>query len=588
MDYSKYTYEALIDRITDFEMINNELLKEKEQESRLDFAWSRNLGHWYFNLKTNSVSFNKLKVTTLGYRMEDIPEKITYQFFTDKIHPEDYQNTMNAMILHIQGKASTYETQYRIQAKDKSWKWFYDRGKITQRGIDGKPEFIAGIIFDITARKEQELKLKEENKNLIYTDELTNGANKNSFKLHAEKLIKDDANQYVFIVLDIDNFKLINDLFGHEQGDSLLKHMAYVLSQQINQDEVFARITDDKFFLLLEYSDKNKLESRFNKINEEISSFEFLTNFNIVICSGIFVINNTDMTLDTMSDRAILAVNMIKGGYTSAYSFYDDNIRNKIIMESSIENEMHEALKNGDFKVFLQPKYDFKSEKIAGAEALIRWQHPQKWIVMPDNFIPLFEKNGFVTKIDMYVFEEICKLQKEWALEGLKPLVVSINQSRLHLNNPAYVDTLKSIFDKYNIQPEVIELELTESVFSNNIDIVLDVTRRLHNIGFRISIDDFGSGYSSLNVLKDIFIDVIKLDREFLKDTLNTARGKIIIKSIIAMSKELEIETVAEGVETKDHVEFLREIGCDLAQGYYYAKPMPVSYFKDLLKEDAL
>lgn len=586
MNYSKYNCEQLIERINEIEMLNKELLSEKEQENRLDFAWSGNLGHWYWNIKTNSVVFNKLKVTTLGYTMEELPKNINYQFFTEKLHPDDYQNTMNAMILHMQGKASVYETEYRIQCKDKSWKWFYDRGKITHRDINGKPTFISGIVFDITENKEHELNLKKENK-FKYIDELTGGANKNSFEIKAKKIIKNNTIQHVFIALDIDNFKLINDILGYDQGNLLLKHITNVLSRYISQDETFARIIGDKFFILLEYMSKEKLEIQLKKITQDILDFKFSisSHFNMVVCAGIFVIKNTDITIDIISDRARLAANMIKGNHTSAHFFYNDDILNQLILDNEIESEMYEALQNRDFKVYIQPKYDFKTEKIAGAEALIRWQHPQKGIIQPDRFIPIFEKNGFVTKIDMYVFEEICKMQKEWSKEDLQPLIVSVNQSRLHLNNPAYVDTLKSIIKKYDIDPGVIELEITESAFFCNMDIIFDITRRLHNIGFRLSIDDFGSGYSALNILKDIFMDVLKIDREFLKETSNTVRGKKIIKNIIMMSKDLGMETVAEGVETKEQVKFLREYGCDLAQGYYYAKPMPMEDFNALLQK---
>lgn len=587
MDHSKYTCEQLIERITELEMLNKELLLEKEQENRLDFAWSGNLGHWYWNIKTNSVVFNHLKVTTLGYTMEELPQKIDYQFFTEKLHPDDYQKTMDAMINHMQGKTMIYEIEYRIQAKDKSWKWFYDRGKITQRDIKGNPEFAAGIVFDITEKKEQELNFKRENE-LKYIDELTGSGNNLSFRTKAKKLIKNNKNHYVFILLDIDKFKLINDLFGYEQGNLLLRHIAKVLTGNINQDEVFARITRDKFYMLLEYGSKDKLESRLEKITREILTFKFDSNshFNMVVCAGIFVIENTDITIDIIRDRASLAANMIKGSYTSAHFFYNDDIRNHIIQENEIENEMQEALRNRDFKVYLQPKYDFKTEKIAGAEALIRWYHPKKGIILPDIFIPIFERSGFVTQIDMYVLEEICKKQREWAAEDRKPLVVSVNQSRLHLNNPEYVEILKSIIEKYDIQPEIIELELTESAFSCKMHIILDITRRLHNIGFRLSIDDFGSGYSALNMLKDIFINVVKLDREFFKETSNSVRGKKIIENIIMLSKDLGIETVAEGVETKEQVKFLREIGCDFAQGYYYAKPMTMIDFDALLEKE--
>lgn len=592
MDYSEYSFEQLIERITEIEMLNKELLAEKEQETRLDFAWSGNLGHWYWNVKNNSVVFNQLKVTALGYSMEEIPQTVNHQFFTDKLHPDDYLNTMNAMILHMQGIASVYETEYRIQAKDKSWRWFYDRGKITQRDINGNPELVSGIVFDITARKEQEIDLKKENESiyngLTYIDELTNRANKNTFKIKAKMLIETKINKHAFIMLDIDNFKLINDLFGYDKGDLFLKYIANVLSRHTSKDEVFARITGDKFYVLVEYVARKKLEIRLEKIIEDILNFKFTTesNFKMVVCVGVFEIDNTNISIETMSDRASLAANMIKGNHISSHYFYNDDIRNQIIQEYEIENEMHEALKNKDFKVYLQPKYDFKTEKVVGAEALIRWHNPMKGIIQPDLFIPLFEKNGFVTKIDMFVFEEICKKQQEWAAKGRKPLIISINQSRLHMHNLTYVDTLKSIVEKYEVNPEVMELELTESTFFYDSDVIFDVTRRLHKIGFRLSIDDFGSGYSSLNSLQDIFVDVVKLDRGFFKESLNTVRGKKIIKSIILMAKDLGIETVAEGVETKEQVEFLRGIGCDVAQGFYFAKPMPMSEFDALLEKE--
>ena len=583
MDLSKYNRDQLIERITELEMLNKELLSEKEQENRLNFAWSGNLGHWYWNMKTNSVVFNKLKATTLGYTVEEIPEKVNYQFFTEKLHPDDYQNTMNAMILHMEGKANVYETEYRIQAKDKSWKWFYDRGKITQWDINGKPEFISGIVFDITERKEQEISLKKKN-DLIYIDGLTSGANKSQFKIKAKNIIENYKNQHVFIILDIDKFKLVNDIFGYDQGDLLLLHIDNVLSANINENEAFSRITEDKFYLLLDYVAKETLENWIKKVTKDILSFKFSTNahFNLVVCCGIFVIENTDITIDIMADRASLAADVVKGSHSSSFCFYNDDLRNQTIQENEMENEMHEALENGDFKVYIQPKYDFKTQEIAGGEALIRWQHPKKGIIKPDNFIPLFEKNGFVTKIDMYVLEEVCKMQEHWVKEGREPFVISVNQSRLHLDDPNYIHTLESIIHKYFISPKIIELELTESAFSCNMNIIFDITRRLHKIGFRLSIDDFGSGYSALNMLKDIFMDVVKLDRGFLKESSNTDRGQKLIKNIIIMAKDLGMETVAEGVETKEQVEFLREIGCDLAQGYYYAKPMPMAEFNEI------
>lgn len=210
---------------------------------------------------------------------------------------------------------------------------------------------------------------------------------------------------------------------------------------------------------------------------------------------------------------------------------------------------MHEALKNKEFVVLLQPKFDFKTEKIAGEEALIRWHHPNKGIIQPNAFIPVFEKMALSLKLICLFLRKCVKSrkQKEWTAESRKPLIVSVNMSRLHLNNPDYVTDLKSMIEKYDVKPEFMELELTESTFSGDMGVVFDTTRRLHNIGFRLSIDDFGSAYSSFNMLKDIFIDAIKIDREFFNETSDTVRGKMIIKSIVTMAKDLEMETVAEG-----------------------------------------
>jgi len=584
MNYSNYTDEQLIERIDELEMLSSALLKEKEQESKLDFAWAGNLGHWYWNLKTNTVICNKLKITTLGYTVEEVPKTLHYQFFTEKLHPDDYQNTMDAMLMHMQGKAPVYEVEYRIQAKDKSWKWFYDRGMITQRDCNGKPEFISGIVFDVTARKEQELDLAKENERK-YTDELTDGANRTSFKCIAERLIADHARQYAYCVIDIDKFNQINETFGRIQGDLFIKHIAKTLLIHTEDHEEYAHFSGGKFHILLTYMGKEMLGKRLDCITEGILSYPFAAepHINIVVCIGICIVGDTGISVETISDRANVAAAMNKGSYTSGHYYYDDDVHNRIKNDNEIENEMNKAFLNKDFKVFIQPKYNLKTQKIDGAEALIRWQHPDKGMILPGEFIPLFERNGFVTKIDMYVFEEVCKKQKQWLREGWDPIIISVNQSRLHLQNPAYVDTLQAIIKKYGIQTGTIELELTESVFTSNFDII-NVTRRLHTLGFRISIDDFGTGYSSLNMLKDVCVDVVKLDREFINGSSDTLRGKMIIKNIIWMSKDLGLETVAEGIETKEQAAFFREIGCDLAQGYYFAKPMPIAAFEDLMR----
>ena len=281
---------------------------------------------------------------------------------------------------------------------------------------------------------------------LAYEDEVTEALNKNSFKLESDLLIKKGKSQYAFVMLDIDKFKIINDIFGYEQGDLLLKHIAKVLCKGTNQNEVFARIEGDKFYVLMEYATIENIKKRINQIMKDITNFEILdSQFNIVVCAGIYVIEDVDISIDSMSDRANLANRRTKGCHVNSYFIYNDDIRNELIEQNEIENDMKKALENKEFIVYLQPKYDLQTEKVSGAEALIRWQHPQKGLIPPDRFIPIFENNGFVTAVDMFVLEEICKKQKEWMEQGHIPQVISVNQSRMHLYNPNYMKDLMTV-----------------------------------------------------------------------------------------------------------------------------------------------
>lgn len=427
--------------------------------------------------------------------------------------------------------------------------------------------------------------------NLAYMDEVTGAYNKNGFKQLASVLIKKQKSDYAFILLDISKFKIINDIFSYVQGDMLLKHIAQILSNNTKDNELFARIEGDKFYLLVEYFSEQDLETRIKKIMEEITAFQFTSDtlYRTVACAGIYIIEDLSMPIELMSDRANLANRKVKGSHYNAYFFYNDAVRHQLIEEQEIENEMQRALDNNEFKVYLQPKYDVKTERIAGAEALIRWQHPTKGLIPPDRFIPVFEKDGFVTKIDMFVLEEVCKKQKEWQEQGNRPRIISVNQSKLHLYNPKYVEEIFNITSKYQVNPNYIEFEITESAVFDNVGILLDVTSRIRQAGYKMSIDDFGTGYSSLNMLKDLALDTLKLDGEFFSETVNLKRSHKITENIIRMSKDLGMRVVAEGVETKEQVDFLREMGCDLIQGYYYAKPMPIDdFYQLLLNEETL
>lgn len=254
-------------------------------------------------------------------------------------------------------------------------------------------------------------------------------------------------------------------------------------------------------------------------------------------------------------------------------------------VEEEIEKDMELALINQEFKVYLQPKYSLDTEQIVGAEALVRWIHSTKGIIPPDKFIPLFEKNGFIKQLDFYIFEEVCSVQKKWGENNiaLEDIPISVNLSRIHMNESRLTLKLGEIIKQYGIEAKCLEIELTESAILDNIDSLIRIIEDIKKAGFAVSMDDFGSGYSSLNLLKDLLVDILKIDKEFLGEGGDDYRGKVILSNIIHMAKELKLITVAEGVETKEQVEFLKEVGCNIAQGYYYAKPMPISDFEKLM-----
>lgn len=424
-------------------------------------------------------------------------------------------------------------------------------------------------------------KKKRELETYAYRDPLTGYPNWNKLKLDAIKMLSDDDKpSYIMVTMDVDGFKLINDIFGHIRGSELLRNIADNINSIIEPDELFCRNSADTFNLFLKYTNKDHIIERIKNLNAHIVHANIC--FNLKLSFGLYIVNNKDFSLEIMSDRANLAKKDVKGRIDKMYAFYDDYQREQLLLTSQIENDMDKALDNHEFKVYLQPKIEFSTCKLKGAEALVRWEHPEKGLIAPYMFIPLFEKNGFITKLDMYMFENVCQLIKKWNEQNkeISDITISVNLSRIHLGNPNLVKDLIKIVKANHIESRQIEIELTESAVFGNANQLIEMMGELKAVGFKISIDDFGSGYSSLNLLKDLPADILKIDKAFLSEATNSGRGKTIVKNIVSMAKDLGLLTVAEGVETKDQVDFLTEIGCDIAQGYFYAKPMPIKDFE--------
>ncbi len=375
------------------------------------------------------------------------------------------------------------------------------------------------------------------------TDYVTSGRSWNKFKLDAEEVLKKCTDKkFAFIYTNFKNFKIINDILGFGVGNQLLRHMVGTLSNHLDKEEPFTRINADRFGILLEYTTDTGIIDRLEKINQSICEFQSLykIHFEMQVEFGIYKIKDITLPISTISDRALLALQSLNAG-DSNFGFYNSSIRQKVIMEKELENEMQSALENREFVVYLQPKFDVHTEEIIGAEALVRWLHPHRGLIPPNQFIELFERNGFIVKLDYFMFEETCKLLRNWIDNGNKPIPISVNVSRVHLYNPNVAEELYSITLRYDIPPELIEIELTEGMSYDNTSMLLGIVNRLKAFNFTISIDDFGAGYSSLNMLKDLPVDILKIDRDFFSKAADEKRGREVIASIIDMAKRLDM-----------------------------------------------
>lgn len=416
---------------------------------------------------------------------------------------------------------------------------------------------------------------------LAYTDALTGLHNMNYFYQKAPALLeKNPTISYAVICCDIRNFKYINQTYGYQVGDRVLRDTANIFQEHFHGTELCARVGNDRFVLLYAMEDYPKL-LRYSAVLEEVIHRQNFgaVNISLSFVTGVYEIGDKYEEMMKIVDKANLALKSVKKNPLIECGFYDEALLSSLMYQEEIQNIMHGAFANQEFHVYLQPKYDLRQNRFVGAEALVRWFSREKGLIRPDNFIPVFEKNGFVIELDFFILEEVCKKIRAWIDQGVTPIVISVNQSRIHMDNPLYTRRLRELMERYNIPKNAIELELTESMFFDDNVKLIDIMHEIHQIGFSISMDDFGSGYSSLNLLKEIPVDVLKLDKAFLEETTNSERGCVIITHVVMMARALGMCVVCEGVETEAQVTFLREINCDAAQGYYYAKPMPIEDF---------
>lgn len=443
------------------------------------------------------------------------------------------------------------------------------------------PEMVCFRVRNVIERSE--LKTLKHIQYIREYDELTGIYNQNTFlKKTVDMLQKYPSEQFAFVHMDIYQFHLVNQFYGMKEADSLLKYIAGLIAGLSDDRERFTygRYLADVFCFCMPFNGEEAVIQLMEKIREDINKYNI--EHVLVPVFGICITDHLENNIINTSDRANLASKQCKGSYIKNYAFYDTSMSEQIIKEQKIINTMKNALAQEQFVLYIQPKYDLHTNMVDGGEVLVRWLMPEKGMVPPGDFIPVFERNGFIMKLDYYVWEHACQIIRRWLDEGKKPFPISVNISRVSLYNPKLADIIRGLVVKYGIAPALLQLELTESAYTSNPGVIKETMAQLQDYGFCILMDDFGSGYSSLNTLKDIAVDILKIDMKFLADSDKPGRGENILASVVRMAKWLNMPVIAEGVEKESQVAFLRSIGCEFVQGYYFARPMPINEYEHL------
>lgn len=421
-------------------------------------------------------------------------------------------------------------------------------------------------------------------KKVAFTDRLTGGMNQAAFQLKCEAVLAGAApGAYSIALLDVKNFKMVNELFGSVGANRMLREIMRALQAQVPGKGFAARANADNFFLCLEGGDPGRIAETVEELTTHVKQAVKLLDagnpvpYQLILQPGVYIVDDPTVDITIIQDRARAACRNRTTSEDGVCKFYDVAIMDQLKEEQELNRLFEGSLANGDFQVYLQPKVWTQREKAGGAEALVRWQHPRRGRLSPADFIPLFERNRNICKLDLYVFEVVCRTVQRWKATGKTLVPISVNLSRQHFEYPNCLAAFSEIARRYQVPEGMIELELTESILfdEQRVEEVKGYIDEMHRLGVLCSLDDFGSGFSSLGLLTELDVDAIKLDRRFFKDVKNP-KVREVISSIVALAHKIGAITVAEGIETPEQLQLLREVGCDMIQGYIYARPVPI------------
>lgn len=421
--------------------------------------------------------------------------------------------------------------------------------------------------------------------NTIEKDDITNLYNKKAFIYRGERYIQNNyTKKLVLIAFDIEKFKLFNEMFGVREGDNFLGLLGKTIEKfTLGMGYPIGRLNADIFTIIAPH-DETFIMGLYDAVYEAVNKYK--STIDIIVDCGVYYIDNSNLDVQTMCDRAQIAISTIKNNYTKRIAYYESTMSSEILDEQEIVGEMRAAVDEKQLEIYYQPKVNLKTLEITGAEALVRWNHPTRGFIVPDTFIPIFERNGFITTMDKFVWEETCITIKELRDNNIKDLPISINVSRndMYMHN---IDVyLEELVKKYDLSSECLPLEITETSYTENTEQLLGVIRKLKDKGFMIEMDDFGSGYSSLNMISTLTLDVLKLDMLFMRQFENNISNDKIISFVVNLANWLGYTIIVEGIETREQAEYLAKLNCQYGQGYYFSKPVNKADFIELIKKN--
>ena len=574
------------------------LLDLKESRARLANAQRiAQLGHWEWHVTTDQVQRSDEVYRIAGRTPEEL--SAAHKSFLDIIHPEDRPTVDEALYAALY-RQQPFNLQFRIVRLDGTIRTVHEQGEVHYDGA-GNPVRMQGATQDITERKNAEDQIRQ----LALYDSLTGLPNRRLFKEQLSHAVARAERSQVLVLLslDLDRFKRINDTLGHEVGDLLLKEAANRLIKSLRQTDFvtrndlnlanhcIARQGGDEFTLLLvdlfQAQDAAKVARR---ILEALSQ-PFNLNGNEIVMSasiGIALYPLDGADSDSLLKNADAAMHYAKGQHKNNYQYYNGKMNTSALQRMTLESNLHRALERDEFALYYQPKIDATSGLIVGAEALIRWHHPDLGVLSPTEFIPLAEESGLIIPIGEWVIRSACTQTRRWHEAGFTTMQVAVNMSSQSFEQEKLDRTIGQILDECGLDARYLELEMTESTLMREAETMVDTLRRLKATGIRLSIDDFGTGYSSLSYLKRFALDALKIDRSFVHDITASEDAAAITSAIIAMARSLKLTVIAEGVETESQAALLRSQGCQFMQGYLFSRPVPAPEFTMLLQKDAI